>query len=129
IRQILLNLLGNATKFTERGGVVLRAAARPAREGLVLEFEVRDTGVGLAAVEMDRLFEPFEQTESGIAAPGGTGLGLAITRELARLLGGEVSATSTPGVGSCFVVTVHVGAEAAPDSGERCEEKGRVVAL
>lgn len=98
LRQILINLLGNGIKFTQRGKVVLRVASAEN----ALYFEVEDTGVGVDASEMERLFEPFSQTESGQRLAEGTGLGLPISRQYVDLLGGEISARSEPGQGSTF---------------------------
>ncbi|HEX7120277.1 MAG TPA: ATP-binding protein [Longimicrobiales bacterium] len=103
LRQILWNLLSNAVKFTEKGAVTVRA--RPERGGAVLE--VRDTGIGIAPEEQARIFEPFVQIEAVLTREkGGTGLGLAVARRLARMLGGDITVESRPGVGSTF--TVHV---------------------
>ena len=114
LRQILLNLLGNAVKFTHEGEVVLHA--RPGLAGGVV-FEVRDTGIGMASEQLDRLFKPFFQADSSMARRyGGTGLGLAISRKLAQLLGGDIAVSSAPGVGSVFTVTV------APLQGTHREE-------
>jgi len=99
VRQVLINLLGNAIKFTVKGSIVLRATGVGADR---VAIEVADTGIGIAAKEMERLFSPFERTLSGEQAASGTGLGLAISREYAHLLGGEISVTSTAGAGSCF---------------------------
>ena len=113
LRQVLVNLLGNALKFTETGGATLRARARPEAGGDIrLLFEVEDTGVGIPATEIDSLFEPFVQSRSG-AAQEGTGLGLAISRKYVALLGGKISAQSTPGKGSTFSFDVRVGAAEA----------------
>jgi signal transduction histidine kinase/DNA-binding response OmpR family regulator/ligand-binding sensor domain-containing protein len=98
VRQVLLNLVGNAVKFTERGRVVVRA--RWADERAVVEVE--DTGHGIAADELPQLFEPFVQTAAGREAREGTGLGLALSRELARLMGGDITVASEPGRGSLF---------------------------
>jgi len=107
VRQILVNLLANAAKFTNTGSVTLRASAR--RLGgtdLELRFDVEDTGVGIEAGEMSLLFGQFGQTRSGRASGSGSGLGLAISREYARLLGGDIKASSRPGAGSTFTVTL-----------------------
>jgi signal transduction histidine kinase/CheY-like chemotaxis protein len=96
LRQALLNLLGNAVKFTPSGTVTLRVRWSDGR-GF---FEVSDTGPGIEPAELPRLFEPFVQTESGRAAGEGTGLGLAITKQLVRLMGGEIAVTSRVGEGT-----------------------------
>ena len=100
VRQVLINLLGNAFKFTETGGVVLRASWRDARA----VFEVEDTGRGIASEEIDKLFGAFVQTESGRLSQEGTGLGLAISRSFARLMGGDITVESEPGHGTVFRV-------------------------
>jgi PAS domain S-box-containing protein len=115
LRQILGNLLSNAIKFTSAGGVELGMAAEPdAAGGWRLRFHVRDTGSGLTPGQLARLFQPFTQADSSVARRhGGTGLGLAISRQLARLLGGDITAESAPGSGSVFVVEVSAGAVVA----------------
>ena len=115
LRQMLINLMNNAFKFTERGGVILCASVgfpgevevdgKP-RRALRLTFEVSDSGPGIAAEELAGLFQPFAQSASGRKAEEGTGLGLAITRQFAELLGGAIEARSTPGVGSIFSFTI-----------------------
>jgi signal transduction histidine kinase len=103
LRRILVNLGGNAVKFTERGSVSLSVA----REGSSLAFEVADTGIGIAQQDIARLFQPFTQLESGFTRRfGGTGLGLFVSRRLADLLGGEISVKSVPGTGSTFTLRV-----------------------
>lgn len=107
LRQILLNLLGNAIKFTDSGGVTLGVQCVPAESGKVeLRVSVQDTGVGISAKDTTRIFAPFEQAEEGQKQESGVGLGLAITRELARLMGGDVGVDSRPGRGSQFRFTV-----------------------
>ncbi|MCX6910479.1 MAG: ATP-binding protein [Verrucomicrobia bacterium] len=103
LRQVLINLLGNAVKFTDKGGVTLRVQTQPA-EGAVLrlQVEVEDSGPGIAPDEMNRLFDPFEQTRAGRRAGSGTGLGLAISREFVRLMGGDITVTSQIGRGCVF---------------------------
>ena len=108
VRQALLNYAGNAVKFTAQGQVTLRAQLlRDEGRRLLLRFEVEDTGVGIPAEQLPRVFEAFEQADiSTTRRHGGTGLGLAITRRLAALMGGEAGARSTPGQGSVFWFTV-----------------------
>jgi two-component system sensor histidine kinase/response regulator len=98
LRQVLVNLLGNAVKFTKSGSVTLRAAWSDGRA----TFEVEDTGPGIAQAEQAALFEAFTQTESGRSSKEGTGLGLAITRQIIRLMGGEIRVRSEVGKGSTF---------------------------
>jgi PAS domain S-box-containing protein len=107
LRQCLLNLLSNACKFTENG--VVRLSATRTRTGLV-DFVIQDSGIGMSREQQGRLFERFMQADSSTTRRyGGTGLGLVITRELARLMGGDVTVTSVEGVGSTFVLSVRVG--------------------
>jgi len=105
VRQVLLNLVSNAMKFTDRGEVRVEVAAPS--DGL-LQLRVIDTGVGIDPALLDELFEPFTQTEAGRAV-GGTGLGLAISRRLADMLGGSLQAASTPGVGTTLTFTFSAG--------------------
>ncbi len=105
LRQILLNLLGNACKFTKAGEVSLRVAPASTDGRGWVEFVVADTGIGMTPEEVGRLFEEFTQADQSTARRyGGTGLGLAITRRLCHMMGGEVGITSEPGKGSVFVV-------------------------
>src|SRR5215472_15777894 len=111
LRQILLNLLSNACKFTKEGNVKL--AAREVSNGTnFVEFTVSDTGIGMTAEQQVRLFEEFSQADATTAQRfGGTGLGLAITRKLARMMGGDVIVTSEPGKGSVFTVRLPCGTD------------------
>ncbi|MDQ8153241.1 MAG: response regulator [Gemmatimonadota bacterium] len=120
VRQILLNLLNNAVKFTDAGGRVrCEVGVDTAREAVVIR--VSDTGIGMTAEEMTRIFRPFEQVHQGLARPyGGTGLGLALVAKLAEVLGGAVDVESVRGVGSTFTVRLprriaSPGASSAPD--------------
>ncbi|MBF0549330.1 MAG: PAS domain S-box protein [Deltaproteobacteria bacterium] len=102
-RQVLINLLGNAVKFTTKGGIVLWIAVQGESSGTMrLVVEVEDTGPGLAEDELDKVFGYFEQTTAGRKHQGGAGLGLAISRNFARMMGGDITVTSRMGVGSIF---------------------------
>lgn len=116
LRQILINLLANAVKFTPHGSVELHVDIDGERGGgtPMLVFVVRDTGAGIAADELERIFRPFYQTAQGARASEGTGLGLTIARQYAQLLGGQLTAASTLGKGSTFTLRLPVTtAEAA----------------
>ncbi|MBK6853659.1 MAG: PAS domain S-box protein [Burkholderiales bacterium] len=118
LQQALLNYANNAIKFTEQGSVVVRVRLVEQDESSVmLRFEVQDTGIGVDAEVMPRLFAAFEQADpSTTRRAGGTGLGLAITRRLALLMGGEAGATSVPGAGSTFWFTARFGRGASAAS-------------
>src|SRR5262249_8463003 len=112
LRQILLNVLSNACKFTKEGEVRL-AARRVANGGRWIEFAVADTGIGMTPEQQAKLFEEFTQADTSTAQRfGGTGLGLAISRKLARMMGCDVTVTSEPGKGSVFTVRLPGSAEA-----------------
>jgi two-component system sensor histidine kinase/response regulator len=119
LRQVLVNLLNNALKFTERGRIVLRVQRVP-RDPERLCFEVEDTGPGLLADQIERIFQPFTQADSSLTRThGGAGLGLAICRHLVGEMGGALTVSSTPGQGSCFrfdAVLPETGAPAPRDS-------------
>ncbi len=104
IRQVLLNLLANAIKFTERGEVLLRVTIiQSTTGGADLRFEVRDTGIGIPIEKQAVIFEPFTQADDSITRVyGGTGLGTTIARQLVTLMGGQIGLTSAVGVGSTF---------------------------
>jgi GAF domain-containing protein/DNA-binding response OmpR family regulator len=121
LRQVLLNLLANAVKFTERGEVVLTVSARAAEGGVELTFAVRDTGIGLSREGMSRLFESFSQADSSTTRRyGGTGLGLAISKKLAELMGGTMGAESAgPGQGSTFFFTIVAPLAESPQANRR----------
>jgi two-component system sensor histidine kinase/response regulator len=114
LRQVLINLLGNAVKFTSNGTVILRTSAEMRRldnlqnQPCILYFEIEDTGRGIVTAEMDKLFQPFVQTSSTNQAIEGTGLGLAISRQFVRLMGGDINCTSSLGRGSTFRFNIQV---------------------
>ncbi|MFO1082000.1 MAG: ATP-binding protein [Reyranellaceae bacterium] len=117
VRQVLLNLLGNAVKFTERGRIVVSAGLRTAADGETrLVLAVSDTGIGIASEAQARLFRQFSQVDSSIRRRyGGTGLGLAISKRLAELMGGTLAVESEPGRGSTFTFTLPCRAVAASE--------------
>lgn len=123
LRQVLVNLVGNAIKFTEKGRVLLRVLPRDLEDGsLVLEFHIEDTGIGIPEKRMQRLFDAFTQADlSTTRKYGGTGLGLAIAKRLVELLGGELQVRSAPGEGSIFFFQIPV--EAAPIPAHALEEQ------
>jgi signal transduction histidine kinase/ActR/RegA family two-component response regulator len=133
LRQVLNNLLSNAIKFTERGAVTVRLIAVERGEGaLTFEAVVADTGPGLTEAQLSRLFTPFDQLASSVVRDhGGSGLGLVISRELARLMGGDLTVTSAPGKGSRFRLAIQVEAAEAPDafSGGVAIEGARVLVV
>lgn len=117
LRQALLNYASNAVKFTERGSITIRArVAEQQADSVLIRFEVGDTGIGIAPEVLPQLFAAFEQADNSTTRRfGGTGLGLAITKRLARMMGGDAGATSTPGVGSTFWFTARLGKTNAPE--------------
>lgn len=110
LRQVLVNLLGNAVKFSEQGGITLRVYVEDGISGgMRLAVEVQDTGVGIAEHELGKVFQYFEQTESGKKSKTGTGLGLAISRNFIRMMGGDIVLTSKEGKGSTFRFQMDIG--------------------
>ncbi|HET9959198.1 MAG TPA: ATP-binding protein [Polyangiaceae bacterium] len=127
VRQVVINLLSNAVKFTTRGGVSLRATReRSCDHRHTLKIIVEDTGCGIETADLERIFGTFEQAKAGASA-GGTGLGLSIGRHLARLMNGDVTATSRVGVGSSFTFVFE--ATAASDEALDKLRRGRIIGL
>src|SRR5262249_34053065 len=104
----LINLLGNAVKFTELGGIVLRARIEQRSSSLWLSARVEDTGLGITGEDQKRLFEPFSQIHTSQDSLKGTGLGLAISRKYARLMGGDITVAGNPGGGSVFLFEIPI---------------------
>jgi signal transduction histidine kinase/DNA-binding response OmpR family regulator len=134
LRQIMINLINNALKFTEEGEVVLSVSGESVvKRGVKekrhdLKFSVRDTGIGIPPERMDRLFQAFSQVDASTSRKyGGTGLGLAISKRLAELMGGDMWVESTVGEGTTFIFTIQ--AEQAPDVKKRPHLAGEQVAL
>ncbi len=125
LRQVLINIIGNAVKFTEQGGITVQVSATDeTADAMRLAVEVQDTGIGIAEEEQDKVFALFDQTASGRAKKSGTGLGLAISRDYVRLMGGDITLTSKEGQGCTFRFKIDIkkGREAdlkAPVSKQR----------
>jgi signal transduction histidine kinase len=119
LRQVLLNLLSNAAKFTKQGVITLTARREQApgqQEQLV--FDVQDTGIGLTSEQQGKLFQAFVQADTSTTREyGGTGLGLVICRRLCQLMGGDVTVSSVPGQGSCFTARVATNGHALTSKG------------
>ncbi|HRD50931.1 MAG TPA: response regulator [Candidatus Contendobacter sp.] len=128
LRQVLVNLLGNAIKFTQEGGVTLRLGVAPDPSGVRLLIEVEDSGPGIAADDQAHIFDPFVQAGKA-SAQKGTGLGLAITRQFVELLGGRLTLTSRLGQGSCFRIELPVEAVAESETPDAAEDHGEVIGL
>jgi signal transduction histidine kinase/PleD family two-component response regulator len=110
LKQILINLVGNAVKFTAQGSINMRVSCQDRVVGSTLHIDVSDTGIGMSAEQRSSLFKPFSQAdESTTRKFGGTGLGLVISRKFAQLLGGDIVVQSEPGAGTCFSVWVDAG--------------------
>ncbi|MDX2147132.1 MAG: ATP-binding protein [Planctomycetota bacterium] len=122
LRQVLLNIVGNAVKFTERGRIEVIVSCQQQAQSVALQVDIQDSGPGMTPDQVERLFKPFSQVDGSLTRRfGGTGLGLAISRRLTELMGGDVRLLeSTPGKGSCFRVTVTLGAS---DSREQAQSK------
>ena len=125
LKQSLLNLLSNASKFTEKGAVKLLVARRIDATGEWIDFTVSDTGIGMTEAQLAKLFQAFSQADSSTTRRyGGTGLGLAITRSFVRMLGGDVTVTSQPGSGSTFVLSLPADVALQPQIDEAVGSPG-----
>ncbi|WP_433944100.1 response regulator [Paenibacillus sp. SN-8-1] len=134
MRQILINLISNAIKFTDHGGIYLVVTPKNVEaERMSLEFTVKDTGIGIPAEKIDKLFKPFSQLDSSMTRKyGGTGLGLAICRTLVQMMGGEIRVESMEENGATFIFTVEVGKyedHTGDDCNESLEDRGDLVQL
>ncbi len=120
LRQVLLNLIGNGVKFTERGEVALTVSCVPGaarNDTCMLQFRVRDTGIGISSEALGRLFRPFSQADGSTTRKfGGTGLGLVICKQLVEMMGGEIGVDTRPGEGSTFWFTVALGVPATAEA-------------
>jgi len=119
LRQILTNLVANAIKFTEKGGITINVKREEddlAKAESLIQVSVQDTGPGIATEELSQLFIPFEQTATGRSSNQGSGLGLPISQQYARLMGGDISVISREGIGSCFTLSVPIPRQAAAAS-------------
>lgn len=132
LKQVLTNLIGNALKFTNKGEIIVTVGVQPAENGLELKFAVKDTGIGIPAEKLDRLFKAFSQVDSSTTRKyGGTGLGLAISEKLVTLMGGKITVASEYGKGSTFSFTMitrrGVKILNTLTSCDLCEHKGKRV--
>ena len=126
LRQVLINLIGNAVKFTEQGGVTVRLGVKPDSQRLLIEVE--DTGIGIKSEDQESVFKPFIQlSQSGMQK--GTGLGLTITRQFIELMGGNISLHSKPGVGSTFRIELPMQRATDADISKPMDQTSEVVAL
>ncbi|WP_022850336.1 hybrid sensor histidine kinase/response regulator [Limisalsivibrio acetivorans] len=123
LRQVLVNLVGNAVKFTERGRIDVEGVLIEEDEEYILRFDVFDTGIGIDNSKLKKIFETFTQSDASINRKyGGTGLGLSISRNLVELMGGELNAASTPGKGSVFTFTLRGGRPSEEEVQESAEK-------
>jgi PAS domain S-box-containing protein len=127
-RQILINLIGNAVKFTRAGQITVSLDAEPTPSGCLLRVEVADTGIGIAKADLERLFRPFEQVGEKVFNQG-TGLGLAISRQYVQLLGGTITVSSDPGKGSIFRFAIPAGVADSGETGLSAASSRRVVGM
>ncbi|WP_426548704.1 ATP-binding protein [Dapis sp. BLCC M126] len=130
LRQVLINIINNAIKFTSQGGISLRVGQKyPPSNPTRIIFEVEDTGAGIAAEELDKLFEAFTQTETGKQAQEGTGLGLPISRKFVQLMGGDIHVTSQVNKGTIFTFEIEATIVTESEVVERQIPQRRIIAL
>ncbi|MBL8131434.1 MAG: response regulator [Anaerolineae bacterium] len=125
LRQVIINLIGNAIKFTDEGGISVRCGL----VGAALRFEIEDTGAGIAPEELNKLFQPFSQTETGTKAQEGTGLGLAISRAYVLAMGGEMQVRSVVGQGTIFTFSLPLAVASAEEARTGSENTHRPVGI
>lgn len=130
VRQCVANLISNAVKFTRNGDIIVTLSWKPEADGSIIEVIVKDTGIGIAETDIPRLFQPFQQVGTGTAhMAGGTGLGLAISHRLAKLMGGELTVTSTFGKGSEFRLSFRAAVSEERTSGPRVTQPSSATVL
>jgi PAS domain S-box-containing protein len=129
LRQIIINLLGNALKFTESGGILVRGSTCQRDDHIWLEVDVQDSGPGIPTNDLQRVFDAFEQSEIGKRSQSGTGLGLAISRQYARFMGGDLTVTCESAHGACFHLALPITAAAHPLEGPSVGRGRRIVRL
>jgi two-component system, sensor histidine kinase and response regulator len=126
LRQIIINLVGNAVKFTKTGGIVFRTRTKAEKDKIRLTIEVEDTGAGIAQKDINKLFQKFGQTEAGIKE-GGTGLGLVISQQYAKIMNGDITVKSEVDKGTCFTLTIDI--ENGEELVKEGNQKGRAIRL
>ena len=132
VRQVLLNLLSNAAKFTEHGTITLKISRERIDEQEWVCFKVADTGIGMTPEQVSNLFQAFTQADASTTRKyGGTGLGLALSQRLCRLMGGDITVVSEPGIGSTFTIRLPaiIGGEDIASRHARCDAEDEFLTL